>query len=525
MILCYDCESIDIGCKTIKLGDCFNFKEDIIVFYFSNREFDIETYKLFLKVYNLNRRKSKFFIICDKILSIVFENSEIPLITEKNDINQIKHYITNMNNNIDGKSTINKILSNDKINNTNIFDLCLIGKDISPLVFKDRKKFKFDKIKHNVIICQKRFLEEGIKYAKSYIITDSNSTNNQLSLHVELNDHDFYIISIKHDFIDILSDRILENLNIIKLSISVDDKILVLKTPTYKDIVEKLLVSTSNLNKNINFDFMKIYYVDRNSISKSDIYKSDNIIIYPRPEFLVNYLISDNEIINDTCVIITTHGKHHITGEKCDLSSTCKICLEKVLYYLNGSKIILFANEVSDEWSLSLKEKYKSYNIDIIYVNDQKAFGGLSGTWNVGTCMGIKDNKKIFLYLNNDTEINESIYSLLRATTTKLKAIYGPISNNPSTFGNNIDQLGISPKQHMTLKTIQSNINGFAFALNKETLISNTLNNDNFFDQEKYPFGKNEVDFCDRLEQKYEDSFNIVVESCYIKHLKLMTWK
>ena len=70
-------------------------------------------------------------------------------------------------------------------------------------------------------------------------------------------------------------------------------------------------------------------------------------------------------------------------------------------------------------------------------------------------------------------------------------------------------------------------LNGFVWAVHRETLVKNRLSDAHFFDQERYPFGFNERDWLNRWYRLRigGESAAHVVHSSFVMHHCLSSWR
>ncbi len=216
-------------------------------------------------------------------------------------------------------------------------------------------------------------------------------------------------------------------------------------------------------------------------------------------------------------VVITTNGYNGIFARQ---------CIECYLRTLpKESYIILYINESEDPITLNLKNIFPS--IEVIYVDNQKKEGGLTGTWNKGIDKCFENNCDIVIISNDDILFDNSI-SHICLEAAKLKdteMIYlGPKSNKPGNESNKI-QLGLPEDKNSILCTNNNklwNINGFLMVMTKSVLNANKFNEKYYFNPE-YPFGGNETEWFDRF--KKIGGKGKIVPRTYVYHYKLKRWR
>jgi GT2 family glycosyltransferase len=234
----------------------------------------------------------------------------------------------------------------------------------------------------------------------------------------------------------------------------------------------------------------------------------------------INY---DNNVSNISInkkigIVITTHGFNGIFIRQ---------CIKCFLRELPANKyIVLYINESADPITLNLCKEFPEINI--IYINDQKKNGGLTGTWNQGIDLCINNQCEIIILSNDDLFFDKSILNIIKTADNSKNILeyYGPVSNNP---GLGLEKIYQSykytiNKNNFVIKHNNNNIglNGFFMVFNKETLILNKFDDIHYFNP-KYPFGNNEVDWFKRFKQK--GGKGIVVPSTFIYHYKLKSWR
>jgi len=233
-----------------------------------------------------------------------------------------------------------------------------------------------------------------------------------------------------------------------------------------------------------------------------------------------------------TAIVLTTHGR--TIGGRVD--ETAKYHFEKCFKAVLAVKeqlnifLIVFDNESVDQFTQTLPQRYA----DIVYSRseNQTLSGGLTGTWNSGARIALKNACDVVVFLNNDTVVDMSLHNLIQACseTAHEPNIYGPVSDRPGQQKMHIAQT-ISPtavdvrwqgkQSRPQVKETDENINGFCFALHRRTLQSVRYDEEHVFDPH-LPFGGNEVEYGRRLLSaggKY-----LVVQNCYVQHSKVRSW-
>ena len=227
-------------------------------------------------------------------------------------------------------------------------------------------------------------------------------------------------------------------------------------------------------------------------------------------------------------VIITTHGFAGIWARQCIQSYIRE--LPKDVY------IVLYVNESEDPITLNLGEEFPE--IEYIYVEDQVAGGGLTGTWNRGINKCFEKGRDIVILSNDDILFDSSIGNIVECaaasqdSSEELK-YFGPLTNNltyesscSSDYAvNNIihgKQNWRNTKTSSTPMTTDENLNGFFMVCTKRTLLANKFDDTHYFDP-AFPFGGNEVEWHNRLVAK--QGTGIIVPNTFICHYKLASWR
>lgn len=219
-------------------------------------------------------------------------------------------------------------------------------------------------------------------------------------------------------------------------------------------------------------------------------------------------------------VIITTHGNY---------GKVVANCIKSYLDFLpTDSYIVCYVNESTETETLALPDIFK--NVKFIFIQDQKANGGLTGTWNQGIDLCLINNCEIIVLSNNDLVIDASFENILKeadnAQENKELKYFGPVSNNPGKGLSHMQCLSGSPiDKDSSIKKYNDklvDLNGFLMVFPKNSLIVNKFNSKYYFDP-KYPFGGNEVEWFNRFLVKGGKPY--VVYKTFVKHFKFKTWR
>ena len=231
-------------------------------------------------------------------------------------------------------------------------------------------------------------------------------------------------------------------------------------------------------------------------------------------------------------------------------------CLDSLNKNIDYSKFVcVFDNQFTH------KDNYKVINFchennDFIYtrIEDQKANGGLTSTWNAGIDLCIDNGCEIIFIINHDILINDTWRFFLQAITDD-DVIYGPVTNNPGhAWINKYERWRLKYLFSRNKKKQYCNngagrnenpvnvgfINGFCFGCTAKTFVNNRYDEKHYFDP-GFPFGGNETEFQLRLFNLKPTQDNIknkkllcsldahnkavIIPKCYVYHYKNHAWK
>lgn len=216
--------------------------------------------------------------------------------------------------------------------------------------------------------------------------------------------------------------------------------------------------------------------------------------------------------------IVTTHFNNY---------NIIKKCLDLLFDNIpTNSFVILYVNETKCNKVLNIKKDYLKYKnkFDVIYIENQEKNGGLTGTWNQGINYLLKKdnfNCEVITILGHDTYINKDIKYLLDAAidseNNKNLKYFGPLYKN---FIGKSDELW---QDELYYKNYSNKfIIGSLFTFPKHCLIKNKLNNNTFFDADRFPFGYNDIDWYNRF-IKIGGS-PVIIKECIIDHKYERSW-
>lgn len=239
-------------------------------------------------------------------------------------------------------------------------------------------------------------------------------------------------------------------------------------------------------------------------------------------------------------VIITTHG----TGN----GGTISRCLVSVLRHTpHPRKIWVFDNESADDETLALKSMFPE--VHYVRIDDQTAFGGLTGTWNAGCTDALSGSSPcdVVVLLNHDTVVNQTWTHLLASAAAAQKSKdpnrmgpYGPTSDNsgssplPEQVRDNMFHARDRNEAHVKMgfselakghKDLSTGPNGFCLAFPADVLRMNNFDEQRkfFFDPDR-PFGSNENEWLNRWRVNHGARV-FFVRSALVLHEKHSAWR
>lgn len=216
--------------------------------------------------------------------------------------------------------------------------------------------------------------------------------------------------------------------------------------------------------------------------------------------------------------IITTHYNFY---------DTIKKCLDLLFEVIpDNSYVVLYVNETTCKKVLNIKNDYLLYinKFDVIYIKDQITNNGLSGTWNMGINYFLnkkKFNCKVISILGHDTFVNNSIKLILdealEAENNKKLLYFGPLFKN---YEGKNDELWQDEKYYKNY--LQKFLIGSFFVFPKNSLIKNQICDSFYFNEIRYPFGYNDIDWYNRFIKIGGKA--IIIEKCIIDHKYERSW-
>jgi hypothetical protein len=134
-------------------------------------------------------------------------------------------------------------------------------------------------------------------------------------------------------------------------------------------------------------------------------------------------------------IVLVTHGNNGIFVKQA-LNSFCQ--------FINNFYMCVYVNESDDPFTIELPQIFKDYNIEWIFIKDQKQNGGLTGAWNKGIDKCIDHCCETIIISNDDIFITNSIkyiihkaYILVLCQTILVQAMNSNMHH------------GLSKKNHM----------------------------------------------------------------------------
>ena len=229
--------------------------------------------------------------------------------------------------------------------------------------------------------------------------------------------------------------------------------------------------------------------------------------------------------------IVTTHFNNY---------DTIKKCLDLLFNNIpEDSYIVLYVNETTCDKVKKIKDEYTESsnsnkdngdncdNFEVFYIDNQEANNGLTGTWNHGInyLLKLKETTnfecKVITILGHDTFINKDIKYLLEpaleAENKKELKYFGPLYKN---FKGKDDELWQDELHYK--KYTQKFIIGSLFTFPVNSLIQNKLRNNHYFDEIKFPFGYNDIDWYNRFIKIRGKP--VLITNCIIDHKYQRTW-
>ena len=216
--------------------------------------------------------------------------------------------------------------------------------------------------------------------------------------------------------------------------------------------------------------------------------------------------------------VLTTHYNNY---------PIIKMCLDLLFKYIpKESYVILYVNETTCDKILNIKDEYIDYYLankfNIIYIDDQIKNRGLTGTWNQGIdyLLNLEHFEcKVITILGHDSFVNENISYILKlaleAENKKELLYFGPLCKSNINIGIMWQDYKEYKKHHIEY------LIGFLLTFPVHSLLKNKINN-KYFNDVKYPFAGNEVDWNIRF--KNIKGKGILCEDFIVDHDHNRSW-
>jgi len=219
------------------------------------------------------------------------------------------------------------------------------------------------------------------------------------------------------------------------------------------------------------------------------------------------------------CIVITTHNY---------TKKFAIPCVDSVIKNTPGDRLILlYDNESDHPMAPQLMTKWEGVEgFRAIRIDDQKAEGGLTGTWNKGVREALEAGCDRIVLLNHDTVVNETWPEFLMAIEDP-KIIYGPMSNKPGSPAVHRVQFAERGPVGDELRKA-SIVNGFCMGLNLTDMTGKWHSKCDkklpcVFDPRLH-FGGNETEFQRRFFRACPGAHARVVEAAWVYHWKNHAW-
>lgn len=216
--------------------------------------------------------------------------------------------------------------------------------------------------------------------------------------------------------------------------------------------------------------------------------------------------VSDSDFSADCAIIITVHNHIERFGIPCLLS---------VLEHSGKARIILYDNGSTDPSYPAVKALAESRpEVDYIRIEDQHAFGGLTGTWNDGIRRAREQGFEKVILLNHDVIVDDTWMAFL-ASIRSDHCIFGPLTNRPGNPGDPLPQQSRLPRFEgkRSVEALQGFCMGFTLGRPDLKLFDDWR----FFNPDN-PFGGNETDLQSRMKARSPEAAFYIVTDCWVRH-------
>ena len=257
--------------------------------------------------------------------------------------------------------------------------------------------------------------------------------------------------------------------------------------------------------------------------------------------------------------VVTTHHNNYRLISKClDLLFENSPLGSHIILYVNETtcpKILNIKNEYSTNGIINFKseeinESYDESSVlhfEVVYIDNQKRNGGLTGTWNQGINYLLNKECKVITLLGHDSFVNDSINIILdlakKAYLSSELKYFGPLCRSTTHTGINLWQ---DSEQYTKYKC--QYLTGFYMTFPVNSLLKNvimrrvsitrkskncstesgstesgsTFINREFFDAIRFPFAGNEVEWYTRFSQLQGKA--VLCNKCIIDHEHSRSW-
>jgi hypothetical protein len=195
-----------------------------------------------------------------------------------------------------------------------------------------------------------------------------------------------------------------------------------------------------------------------------------------------------------TGAVVTSHG---------DMGAYAQSCLGSLVTFVPEPRhIVLYINEGTDPIFDTFVDKFP--DVEIIRVDDQEEFGGLTGTWNAGSNRCLQEGCEVVMLVNGDTHVGPDIVHLTDAAAVchaDDPKVFGPCSNAPGPLGLNLCQAADGPSPQLPYEATQRNrvgtlcygdLNGYFLCFPAHVMQRFRYNEEHCFDP-AVPWAQNET--------------------------------
>lgn len=167
-------------------------------------------------------------------------------------------------------------------------------------------------------------------------------------------------------------------------------------------------------------------------------------------------------------------------------------CVRSLLEHTPEPRFVIVYDNESTDPDLARRSIEPLGGLEFVRVDDQRAGGGLTGTWNRGVQRAREEGCDRVVLVNHDVVVNETWASFCKALEHPL-AVYGPLADDPGDTWR-WQQAGEPTGEVMPVRRV----NGFCMGMSMATADTVEQVHGYLFD-ETLPFGGNETEFQKRL--------------------------